>query len=163
MFPELPNVFVPIGERRHLTNAANDASENKLAIAPFLRAELRRARFCENREIPAGTVVMHGRVTYRIDWGPESPPCRIVYPEEFGGTDGEISLHSPLGVALLGLHVGDRMPFFTPEHGFRLVTAVSASPPDDDSQKSRKRLDHELSNECGSPAEEFNPQARVQK
>ena len=134
MFPELPNVSVPTSERRHLANAANNASTNKLPIAAFLRAELRRARFCDRSAIPADTVVMHGRVTYRIDWGPESPPCKIVYPEEFSGANDEVSLFSPLGVALLGLHVGDRMPFFTPEHGFRLVTAVSARPPDELSQ-----------------------------
>jgi transcription elongation GreA/GreB family factor len=130
MFPELPEIYVPTSEKRHLLAAANDASENKLSIAAFLRAELRRARFCASSAFPTQTVIMNGNLTYRIDWEPESPCCRIVYPDEFSGNDNEISLFSPLGVALLGLKVGDRMPFFTPERGFRLVTAVSAGPPD---------------------------------
>jgi len=128
MLPKLPEIFVPTTDKRRLVAAANDAGTNKLSIAGFLRAELRRAHFCDLTAFPAQTVVMNGDVTYRIDWGAESPPCRLVYPEEFSGNDNEISLHSPLGVALLGLHVGDRMPFFTPDHAFRLVTAVRANP-----------------------------------
>jgi len=44
------------------------------------------------------------------------------------GNDDEISLLSPLGVALLGLRAGERMPFFTQDRGFRLLTVVEASP-----------------------------------
>jgi len=128
MLPKLPEIFVPTTDKRRLVAAANDAGTNKLSIAGFLHAEIRRAHFCDLTAFPAQTVVMNGDITYRIDWGAESPPCRLVYPEEFIGNDNEISLHSPLGVALLGLHVGDRMPFFTPDHAFRLVTAVRADP-----------------------------------
>jgi regulator of nucleoside diphosphate kinase len=128
MLPKLPEIFVPITEKRRLAAAANDASTNKLAVAGFLRAELRRAHFCDRASLPNHTVVMNGDVTYRIDWGAESPPCRLVYPGDLSGNDNEISLHSPLGVALLGLHVGDPMPFFTPDHAFRLVTAVTTDP-----------------------------------
>ena len=130
MFPELPEIFVPTSEKRHLFAAANDASSGKLSIATFLRAELRRAHFCASTAFPSDTVNMNGYLTYRIDWGPESRPCRIVYPKEFSGSDNEISLFSPLGVALLGFHIGDRVTFFTTAHGFRLVSVVSVGQPD---------------------------------
>jgi len=128
MLPKLPDIFVPLTEKRRLSAAAAAASDHKSPVAAFLRAELRRARFCAEPELPAQTAVMNGLVRYRIDWGPDSPSCRVVYPEDFTGNDDEISLLSPLGVALLGLRAGERMPFFTQDRGFRLLTVVEASP-----------------------------------
>lgn len=127
MLPALPDIFVPISEKRRLAATAAAASDRKLPVAAFLRAELRRARFCAEPALPANTVVMNGRVRYRIDWGPDSASCRVVYPEDFGSNDNTICLLSPLGVALLGLRVGERMPFFTQDHGFRLLTVVEAN------------------------------------
>jgi transcription elongation GreA/GreB family factor len=128
MLPKLPDIFVPVSEKRHLSSVAAAASERKLPVAPFLRAELRRAHFCAPQSLPPDTVTMNGRVRYRIDWGADSPSCRVVYPEDFGSNDNDISLLSPLGVALLGLRAGERMPFFTQDRGFRLLTVVEAEP-----------------------------------
>jgi transcription elongation GreA/GreB family factor len=126
MFPKLPDIFVPISQKRRLSAAA--ASGHKSPVAAFLRAELRRAHFCAEPALPAQTAVMNGPLRYRIDWGPDSASCRVVYPEDFSGNDDEISLLSPLGVALLGLRAGERMPFFTQDQGFRLLTVVEAEP-----------------------------------
>jgi transcription elongation GreA/GreB family factor len=128
MLPKLPDIFVPVSEKRHLSAVAAAASDLKLPVAAFLRAELRRAHFCAQPELPAHTVIMNGRLRYRIDWGSDSSPCRVVYPEDFSGNDNEISLLSPLGVALLGLRAGERMPFFTQDRGFRLLTVAEVEP-----------------------------------
>lgn len=128
MFPKLPDIFVPISQKRRLSAAAAAASDHKSPVATFLRAELRRAHFCAEPELPAHTAVMNGPLRYRIDWGPDSPSRRVVYPQDFSGNDDEISLLSPLGVALLGLRAGERMPFFTQDRGFRLLTVVDAEP-----------------------------------
>lgn len=128
MLPELPDIFVPITEKRRLAAVVAAASDRKLPVAAFLRSELRRARFCAEPELPANTVVMNGRVRYRINWGPDSELCRVVYPEDFDANDNAVNLLSPLGVALLGLRAGERMPFFTQDDGFRLLTVVEAEP-----------------------------------
>ncbi|HEY7979001.1 MAG TPA: hypothetical protein VID67_12485 [Rhizomicrobium sp.] len=128
MLPRLPDIFVPLTEKRRLSAAAAAASDHKSPVAAFLRAELRRARFCAEPEFPAHTAVMNGPLRYRIDWGPDSASCRVVYSEDFSGNDDEIPLLSPLGVALLGLRAGERMPFFTQDRGFRLLTVVEAEP-----------------------------------
>lgn len=129
MLPELPEIFIPAFEKRRLTAAADAASLQHLSFAPFLRAELRRARTCSSAELPPDIVTMNGWVSYQIDWRPPSEPCRIVYPQAYTGANNEISLMSPLGVALLGLRVGDRMPFFSDDRQFRIVSAVSVDPP----------------------------------
>lgn len=126
--PCLPRIFIPISNKRELNRLAQRAGNEKSPVAPFLRAELHRADVCPDNALPRQTVVMNSTVTYRIDWDPVR--CgTMVFPHDRPARDDEISLLSPLGVALLGLRRGDCMPFFTADRGFRLVTVVDVVPP----------------------------------
>ncbi|MBS0274583.1 MAG: GreA/GreB family elongation factor [Proteobacteria bacterium] len=126
--PTLPRIFIPASDKRELNRLAQRAGNEKSPLAPFLRAELNRADVFPDKTLPRQTVVMNSTVTYRIDWEPALRGT-MVFPHDCKATDNEISLLSPLGVALLGLRRGDCMPFFTAGNGFRLVTVLDVVPP----------------------------------
>jgi transcription elongation GreA/GreB family factor len=114
-----------------------EAFRHKNRLAPFLSAELRRALFCEDPILPQDVVVPGCRVSYRLDWQDATAFRSLVYPEEFRDDAAQISLLSPIGVALLGLRAGDEMPVFIPETGIHTlrVVGVEASrhaPPEQD-------------------------------
>jgi regulator of nucleoside diphosphate kinase len=120
----LPPIFISRSDRKRLTRLVSAAYSHKERTAPFLGAELRRAQFCDPNELPRKIVTVGAEVSYRLGWGPASAYYRLVYPEEFTGAPDQISLLSPIGVALLGLRLGDRMPVFIPGEGFQVIEAM---------------------------------------
>ena len=61
-------------------------------------------------------VSTNAKVTYRIDGG--RPTAHVlVHPQDLLWPGAELSVLTPLGIALLGLRVGDRMPFRTSQDG----------------------------------------------
>jgi hypothetical protein len=88
--------------------------------AEFLLSELLRAKRCESEELPEDVVSTNCRVIYRIDGAGEQQAGLLVYPEDMKSPGAELSVTTPLGTALLGLRVGDRMPYplagADPEH-----------------------------------------------
>lgn len=118
MYAQLPQIYIARSDRKRLLKLAREAYAHKERTAPFLSAELRRAEYCASSEFPRIVVKVGNRVRYQLDWGPVSPSCELVYPEDYTGAPGQISLLSPIGVALLGLPVGARMPVFIPNEGF---------------------------------------------
>jgi regulator of nucleoside diphosphate kinase len=77
----------------------------------FLLKELRRARVCHPAALPEDVVSTNCRVIYRIDDEPKSRAHLLVHSEDLIWPSAEISVMTPLGTALLGLRVGDRMSF----------------------------------------------------
>lgn len=79
--------------------------------ANFLLEELRRAKICHPAALPEDVVSTNCRVIYRVDDEPKSRAHLLVHPDDLVWPGAEISVATPLGTALLGLRVGDRMPF----------------------------------------------------
>lgn len=77
----------------------------------FLLEELRRAKVCHPAALPEDVVSTNCRVIYRIDDEPKSRAHLLVHPDDLIWPGAELSVSTPLGTALLGLRVGDRMPF----------------------------------------------------
>jgi len=113
---------------RDLHEAAShgDLSENAEYEAAKSRQEFLRARVgqIEGRirelsmytlsSIPEGVVAYGSRVTVTdIDEG-DTIEFRIVFPEEVDAANGQISLSSPIGRALLNKTVGDEVEVQTP-------------------------------------------------
>ncbi|ACK86212.1 GreA/GreB family elongation factor [Methylorubrum extorquens] len=79
--------------------------------ADFLLSKLERA-VSFNAYPPHGDVItVTCRVSYRLDDEPTVRARRLVYPSSVIASEDEVSATSPLGVAMLGLRRGDRMPF----------------------------------------------------
>ncbi|MFU8838982.1 MAG: nucleoside diphosphate kinase regulator [Thiohalomonadaceae bacterium] len=79
-----------------------------------LRAELDRADVREPRQMPDNVVTMHSAVHFRmLDNGKEFERS-LVYPREIDGSEGKLSIFTPVGSALLGLAVGAHIDWPAP-------------------------------------------------
>ena len=100
----------------------------------FLRTELRRAVIAHPHDVPADAIAINSRVTYRLNGEPQTQTRVLVHSGYVKWPSAELSVMTPLGTALLGLRVGDSMPFRTSgglQHevlvedvGFRPLTGV---------------------------------------
>jgi transcription elongation GreA/GreB family factor len=113
---DLPTPTIGTDDYNSLKYAATIALQQGSPHADFLITELHRARLCRPDDLPADVISTGSRVTYRLH-GPESVTCILVGPENAARSPGEVSVMTPLGIALLGLRAGDRMPFRTGKDG----------------------------------------------
>ena len=87
----------------------------------FLLEELRRATVCHPAALPEDVVSTNCRVIYRINDEPKTRAHLLVHPDDLIWPGAEISVATPLGTALLGLKIGDRMPFLDDDDETREV------------------------------------------
>jgi regulator of nucleoside diphosphate kinase len=80
-------------------------------VFAFLLSELRRAEVCHPAILPEEVVSANCRVIYRVDDEPRTRAHLLVHPEDLTWPGAEVSVTTPLGAALIGLSVGDRMPY----------------------------------------------------
>ena len=119
------NVRIP--KDLHEAAAHGDLSENAEYDAARARQDFVRARIAQLEErmrqlslynlssIPKDVVAYGSRVKLeKIDDG-VTTEYQIVFPEEVNPATGHISLHSPIGQALLRKAVGDEVEVVTPQ------------------------------------------------
>jgi len=75
------------------------------AAAEQLETELERAVIVPRDEMPADVVTMNSRVVFEDEMG-RRRDVHLVYPWQARPARGRISILAPVGVALLGLSVG---------------------------------------------------------
>lgn len=79
----------------------------KAAAAEQLELELDRAQLVRQEQIPADIVTMRSRILFEdLDTG-RRREASLVYPEEANMEQSRVSILAPVGLALLGLRVGD--------------------------------------------------------
>ena len=77
--------------------------------APLMR-ELRRATLRAPDEVPDDVITLDTFVTYRLT-GDSNPEKRmLIHPDDRMWPPAELSVLTPVGLSLLGLRAGDRMP-----------------------------------------------------
>jgi hypothetical protein len=109
-------------------------------VGPFLRSEVHRAIVLDDPRYREDVVRLNAWVTYQLDARP--PESRfLVHSEDYVAGKRQLSVFSPIGTALIGIRVGDPMPFVSTEGQLRLVTAlrVGQAPARRD-REHRKRL-----------------------
>jgi len=112
----LPPVTVATHDYNRLMSVAAMNRHQRKPHRRFLMSELRRAFLCHPDALPDDVVSTNAKVTYRIDGG--RPMAHVlVHPQDLLWPGAELSVLTPLGTALLGLRVGDRMPFRTSRDG----------------------------------------------
>lgn len=92
--------------------------------AADLEDELARATVLEPQSIPPDIVRMGSKVRFRFVDTNESREVTLVYPGEASVDEGRISILAPIGTALIGLGVGQRISWSTPE-GARVIEVVA--------------------------------------
>lgn len=103
--------------------------------APFpgreaLEAELDRADVFDPKDMPPNVVTMNSTVRFTMLESGKSNTLTLVYPKEMDGSDSKVSIFAPVGIALLGLSVGDelQMPSATGKVTTVRVDAIDYQP-----------------------------------
>ena len=108
-----PPVLMTAVEHARLSALA-DALDDSSAGASLLERELARATIVPPAELPPDVVTMGATVEY-IDVETARPrTVTLVYPWRADIAQGLVSVTAPVGGALIGLRVGDRMELTTP-------------------------------------------------
>ena len=106
----LPPVIMTAGDRERLRAVAGSLARQFHPLAAPLLRELARAELRAPDDIPEATVSLDRFVTYRTA-GSDRPERRLlIHPDDAMWPPAEISVATPLGITLLGLSAGDRMP-----------------------------------------------------
>ena len=107
----LPPIILAANDYNRLLFTAMFRQKQNRRTSDFLLNELRRAKVCHPSALPEDVVSTNCRVIFRIDDEPKSRAHLLVHPDDLISPGTEISVTTPLGTALLGLRIGDRMPF----------------------------------------------------
>jgi regulator of nucleoside diphosphate kinase len=107
----LPPITIATSDYNRLLVTAMIQQEHNRRTSEFLLEELRRAKVCHPSALPEDVVSTNCRVIFRLDDEARSRAHLLVHPEDLLWPGAEISVTTPLGTALLGLSVGDRMSF----------------------------------------------------
>jgi regulator of nucleoside diphosphate kinase len=88
-----------------------------------LRTELDRADVVEPAAIPADVVTMNSVVTFQDEDSSDELTVSLVYPSG-AGVPGAVSILAPVGSALLGLKVGQRIDWPKPDGRVRSLRVL---------------------------------------
>ena len=79
-----------------------------------LQAELDRADVLDPKDIPPHLVTMNSTVRFTMLESGKTNTLTLVYPKEMDGSVDKVSIFAPVGIALLGLSVGDQFQMPSP-------------------------------------------------
>ena len=103
----LPPITITMGNRERLAPIASAFVGRSPDIGLTLVDELDRARIVDPSGVPPGVVTMNSCVEFHFDRNDgDRRIVTLVYPGEQDIAEGKISVHPPVGVALLGLSEG---------------------------------------------------------
>jgi transcription elongation GreA/GreB family factor len=109
----LPAIALTASDYPRLEKLARVAAQQGDMDAMSLLIEINRAEIIPDDAREVESIVTIGSwVTYWSNWGVPRKTVQLVWPEEHSGDLVQISVLSGLGAALLGLRVGDQMPYF---------------------------------------------------
>lgn len=87
---------------------------NSLPGRDALEAELDRADVLDPKDMPPNVVTMNSTVRFTILESGKTNTLTLVYPKEMDGSADKVSVFAPVGIALLGLSVGDQFDMPSP-------------------------------------------------
>lgn len=128
MSGHIPPISIAVSDFRLLKQIAARAIEDQHPVSRFLFSELERADIHEDAS-PPRCVRLDDWVTFRADEGQPLESRVLVLPEKFRTGQLHVSVLSPLGAALLGLHAGASMPYAGIDGVRHVATVDSLSPP----------------------------------
>jgi regulator of nucleoside diphosphate kinase len=110
----------PDYERLSALVASRQASETWAALVD----ELDRAEIVDARELPDTTVSMGAQVEYRDEATGQTRRVVPVFPGQEDIASGRISILTPVGIALIGLRVGDTAEWQTRTGGWKRLRVL---------------------------------------
>ncbi|EGQ8103282.1 nucleoside diphosphate kinase regulator [Vibrio parahaemolyticus] len=88
-----------------------------------LEAELDRATVLEPEEMPSNVVTMNSTVEFKFAGEERTMTKTLVYPSELKSSD-DISIFAPVGSALIGLSVGQKLDWPMPNKQVKTIEIV---------------------------------------
>ena len=107
---ERPLIWIGRADYCRLLRAMDRLAVQAPDVSAFLSRELDRAIVRPDGDLPRTIVRMGSRVLFRRGDGMPPEWGELVYPDQ-SPSEGQITVASPLGVALLDLREGARMPY----------------------------------------------------
>ena len=107
----LPPITITKSDSDRLSRFLEKQFTGMSQVTLFLEKELERAHVVESQDVSSDVVTMNSRVQFRMESDGLSRTHSLVYPGEADLLNGRLSILTPVGVALLGLSVGQTMPW----------------------------------------------------
>lgn len=108
----LPKIALAASDYPRLEQLARRAAQRGDLDGIFLLGEINRADIVPDEMNDLDSRVTVGSwVTFCTNWGVSRRTVQLVWPEECWSDPARISILSSLGAALIGLQVGDHMPY----------------------------------------------------
>ncbi|MBT0023426.1 nucleoside diphosphate kinase regulator [Vibrio alginolyticus] len=100
-----------------------DKMPNIAAELVELEAELDRATVLEPEQMPDNVVTMNSTVEFKFSGEDRTMTKTLVYPSELKSSD-DISIFAPVGSALIGLSVGQKLDWLMPNNQVKTIEIV---------------------------------------
>jgi len=109
-----PEITISMADLERLEGLLGELRAGAPEIADGLRSELDRARIVEPADVPRDVVTMNSTVRFADEETGKEFERTLCYPHEATGGSDKVSILAPLGSALLGLSVGQRIDWPVP-------------------------------------------------
>jgi regulator of nucleoside diphosphate kinase len=120
-----PAVTLSAEDYERLSALAYAARNRQPQLAAELAEEVGRAHVRAKGEPLEQFVSMNSEVEFRDDTNGKVRKVMLVFPEAADILQGKISVMTPVGTALIGLHTGDTITWETPGGETRQLTVLS--------------------------------------
>ncbi len=124
-----PKIVISEDEITHIEALADGAMQRNPALADRLLEEIGRARIVKPAKMPANVVTIGSTVTYRDETTGHEKAVTLVYPENADISRQQVSIMTPIGVALLGLAEGAAFYWDTRDDQRRILTVIRVEQP----------------------------------
>jgi regulator of nucleoside diphosphate kinase len=122
-----PPITITTDDERRLRALAEVNASRFPRVSLFLTQELDRADVVSKQSDLQNVVRMGSRVKYRDNGTGRVREVTLVYPDQADINRCRSSVLAPVGVALIGLSVGQTIEFQTPTREKRSLTVLSVS------------------------------------
>jgi len=123
-----PELVLSAATVNRIESLAESAMQRNPAMADRLLDEIARARIVPPDDLPGNVVAIGNAVTYRDESTGQERTVTLVFPENADIDRQQISVITPLGVALIGLAEGASFYWDTRDDQRRMLTVIRVTP-----------------------------------
>ncbi len=111
---ELPKITVSSLDLERLETLLEELPPSSNPEIEGLKSELLRANIVDPEEMPPDIVTMNSKVRFVVEDTGREFELTLCYPRDLDGQPDKVSILAPIGSALLGLAVGQRIEWPLP-------------------------------------------------
>ncbi len=109
-----PSITISSLDYERLSDLLANVPNKDAVTLESLQQELDRAHVVEPSQMPPDVVSMNSRVSFEMEPDGRTFEMDLVYPRDADGSAHRVSVLAPVGAALLGLSVGQRIEWPAP-------------------------------------------------